>query len=336
MKDTFYFSHDYNARNDWKLVKIMMKHWLVGIGAYWCIVEMLYEEWWYIEKDYDLLSYELRCDLLLIKSIVEDYWLFKYSDESIYSESVIGRLAKRAEKSEKAKKNIMERWGKNENRKIADNTIFYVIEVSHEDESFIKCWITSESISRRYSWKLWPYTYSILHQEDVELEIALWREREVAKIANSYIPFEKFWWYLECYSIDDKEKILDFVLQREYKGNTIKERKEKERKEKKKKPETEIFVGEKQSLSIQTVSEKTPLEKKLDEFLVFRKAIKKQIVPASLEAFIRKLRDMSQADEAIAIQILDNSIANGWQGIFPIDVPTTMRQSKNSISKVTF
>lgn len=237
MKETFYFSHDYNARNDWKLVKVMMKHWVAGIGVYWCIVEMLYEEWWYIEKDYDLLSYELRCDLLLIKSIVEDYWLFKYSDESIYSESVIGRLAKRAEKSEKAKKNIMERWGKNENRKIADNTIFYVIEVSHEDESFIKCWITSESISRRYSWKLWPYTYSILHQEDVELEIALWREREVAKIANSYIPFEKFWWYLECYSIDDKEKILDFVLQREYKGNTIKERKGKEIKEKESKTE---------------------------------------------------------------------------------------------------
>jgi len=43
-----YFSHDYNARNDTKLVKVFMKYQLKGIGAYWCIIEMLYEEGGYL------------------------------------------------------------------------------------------------------------------------------------------------------------------------------------------------------------------------------------------------------------------------------------------------
>ena len=43
MKDTFYFQHDYNARNDPKIIKLMRVHGLAGVGAYWCIVEQLYQ-----------------------------------------------------------------------------------------------------------------------------------------------------------------------------------------------------------------------------------------------------------------------------------------------------
>ena len=39
---TEYFSHDYKARHDDKLIRVFMRHGLSGIGAYWCIIEMLY------------------------------------------------------------------------------------------------------------------------------------------------------------------------------------------------------------------------------------------------------------------------------------------------------
>lgn len=39
-----YFSHDYNARSDPKLRKLLMKEGIEGIGVYWCIIEMLYEQ----------------------------------------------------------------------------------------------------------------------------------------------------------------------------------------------------------------------------------------------------------------------------------------------------
>ena len=42
-KEAFYFTHDYNARNDVKMQEMMMDLGCEGIGIYWCIVEMLYE-----------------------------------------------------------------------------------------------------------------------------------------------------------------------------------------------------------------------------------------------------------------------------------------------------
>lgn len=43
MKGAFYFPHDYNARNDPKIIKLMRVHGLAGVGAFWCIVEQLYQ-----------------------------------------------------------------------------------------------------------------------------------------------------------------------------------------------------------------------------------------------------------------------------------------------------
>ena len=44
MKDTFYFQHDYNARNDPKLQDVLIDLGVEGIGVFWCIIEQLYEQ----------------------------------------------------------------------------------------------------------------------------------------------------------------------------------------------------------------------------------------------------------------------------------------------------
>lgn len=113
MKETFYFSHDYNARSDWKLVKVMMKHWVAGIWAYWCIIEMLYEEQWYLSiKEYDRISFELRVSYEMIQSVINDYWLFNKDDDNFWSNSVLDRLKQRMDKSEKARISVQKRWDK--------------------------------------------------------------------------------------------------------------------------------------------------------------------------------------------------------------------------------
>lgn len=112
MKDTFYFSHDYNSRNDTKLVEVMMTHWLVWIWAFWCIVEMLYEEWWYLPLKYERITFELRTDKNVVQSIINDFWLFENDGEKFWSNSIIDRLKQRQEKSEKAKQSIQKRWDK--------------------------------------------------------------------------------------------------------------------------------------------------------------------------------------------------------------------------------
>ncbi len=71
---------------------------------------------------------------------------------------------------------------------------------------------------------------------------------------------------------------------------------------------------------------KTELDKKFDEFLSFRKEIKKPVSEISLIALKEKLKKLSNGSEIDSIEILNNSIANSWQGIFPLDkktLPTT-------------
>ena len=110
-----YFSHDYNARNDTKLVKLFMKYKLEGIGAYWCIIEMLYEEGGYLLRtEYDRIAFELRTDLELIKNVIENFDLFEKDKNKFWSITAIDRLNKRISKSTKARESVQKRWDKYE------------------------------------------------------------------------------------------------------------------------------------------------------------------------------------------------------------------------------
>lgn len=66
------------------------------------------------------------------------------------------------------------------------------------------------------------------------------------------------------------------------------------------------------------VVNETEFEKKIKEFYDFRKQLKKPIIESSKQAFLNKLNKLSGGDENTAIEILNESIANGWQGIFEL------------------
>jgi hypothetical protein len=112
MKETYYFPHDYNARCDRKLVNVIMKHGMEGIGVFWCLVEMLYEEGGYMPLEFDRITFELRTDIKIVQSIIKEFDLFENDGSKFWSESVLSRLQKRADKSEKARKSIQSRWEK--------------------------------------------------------------------------------------------------------------------------------------------------------------------------------------------------------------------------------
>lgn len=109
-KETFYFSHDYNSRSDRRMMNLIMISGVEGVGIYWCIVEMLYEEGGYLMLDEcERIAFELRTDCDKIKSVINSS-LFVNDKEKFWSESVLGRLNIRKEKSEKAAKSANERW----------------------------------------------------------------------------------------------------------------------------------------------------------------------------------------------------------------------------------
>jgi hypothetical protein len=111
-----YFSHDYNARNDRKLVNLQMKYQMQGIGAFWCIAEMLYEEGGKMRKEYDRIAFELRCDKNVIQAVIEGFELFNFDNDFFWSESVSRRLGQRKNKSLKASNSAKKRWGQSERK----------------------------------------------------------------------------------------------------------------------------------------------------------------------------------------------------------------------------
>ena len=109
-KETFYFSHDYNARNDMKIKKLIVKHGYMGYGLYWALVEDLYQNDNAMPLDYDCIAYDLRTSNDIIKSIINDFDLFEVDDDTFGSLSIQRRLNMRNEKSRKARRSAKKRW----------------------------------------------------------------------------------------------------------------------------------------------------------------------------------------------------------------------------------
>ena len=114
-----YFSHDSNARNSDKLMKVRMKLGAEGYGIFFMLIERLREEEGYKSTiDYDTLAFDLRVEPEKVKQVVENYDLFKFTEDGkyFYSDSFNERMEmmdKRAQQRiSKAKKAAEARWNK--------------------------------------------------------------------------------------------------------------------------------------------------------------------------------------------------------------------------------
>ena len=109
-KDTFYFSHDYNVRNDEKIKRLIRKHGMQGYGVFWAIIEDLYNNANALRTDYDGIAYDLRSDSDIVASVINDFDLFIFNGDFFGSKSVEERLNQRNSKSESARKSASYRW----------------------------------------------------------------------------------------------------------------------------------------------------------------------------------------------------------------------------------
>jgi hypothetical protein len=112
MKDTFYFSHDYNTRTDIKIKRLLAKTGYRGYGVFWAIIEDLYNNANALPTDYDGIAFDLREDADFVKQVICDYDLFVFEDGFFGSKSVERRLNERNEKSVKARQSALSRWNK--------------------------------------------------------------------------------------------------------------------------------------------------------------------------------------------------------------------------------
>lgn len=80
---------------------------------------------------------------------------------------------------------------------------------------------------------------------------------------------------------------------------------------------------------IKTYSDDPELNQAILAFMEFRKSIKKPMTDRAVELLIKKLNDMTpMIDEQI--EIINQSIVNGWQGVFPL------KKQKTQVIKQTY
>jgi len=111
-----YFSHDIYSRQDQK-IKNMLVHFRkesnmkaqAACCIFWWIVEDMHADDYPIDK-IDVFADDYRCDVEFLKSILEDFGLFKIENGCYISDRVLKNIAEQEEKSEKAKKKAAKRW----------------------------------------------------------------------------------------------------------------------------------------------------------------------------------------------------------------------------------
>lgn len=89
MARPMYIKHLSNARQDERMLALRMRLGWEGYGLYWGLVEILSASTNYeCVKDYNRIAFDLRVGADIVKSLVEDFGLFTFTDdgERFYSE----------------------------------------------------------------------------------------------------------------------------------------------------------------------------------------------------------------------------------------------------------
>ena len=118
-KESFYFTHDYGARNDPKILELRAEYGLEGLGLYWCIVETL------AEADDGYINPNLLAGLSIGYGVTKaklqeqiDFMikveLLREDENGYYSKRMMEHKQIRKKLSEAGKKGAKRRWGNRE------------------------------------------------------------------------------------------------------------------------------------------------------------------------------------------------------------------------------
>lgn len=111
MKNTFSFRHDYGARNDPKIRKMISRLGPAAGWAWWVAVEELYEQGGRLPlESIPELAYDAHVEESLMKSVICDYGLFRLEKKEFYSPRVDFELKDKERRSEAAQKTANARW----------------------------------------------------------------------------------------------------------------------------------------------------------------------------------------------------------------------------------
>ena len=108
---TEWFKHDYKARTHPTMQRILMKWDWNGIGVYWALIEMLYENDGRLElSECESYAFALRLDSEWLAKFIKECNAFEFDGDIFYSTTVHERLESRGDISQKRSNSAKKRW----------------------------------------------------------------------------------------------------------------------------------------------------------------------------------------------------------------------------------
>jgi len=129
-----WFEHDYNSRNDPKLVELRVAEGHKAIAIYWYIIEMLYEQGGVLSlKKTKSYANSMHITQRVLDRVVTLYDLFSIDGDLFYSQRALDNLGIKEEISDRARDKVNKRWAKNHtavlplhDSTLHDSTLHYI------------------------------------------------------------------------------------------------------------------------------------------------------------------------------------------------------------------
>jgi hypothetical protein len=108
---SYYFSHDYNAANDTKVLFLRHQLGMEGYGIYWFIIERLADAGGKLPLELiPVLSMQMQSTDIKVKGVIMQFDLFSIDEGEFWSQRLNDHLGLRAKLSESGKNGAISRW----------------------------------------------------------------------------------------------------------------------------------------------------------------------------------------------------------------------------------
>ena len=110
--NTYYFSHDYNAANDTKVLFLRHQLGMEGYGIYWYLIEQLANAGGKLPLELiPVLAMQMHCTDVKVNGVLMNFGLFTIESGEFWSERLAHHLELRLKLSESGKTGANNRWG---------------------------------------------------------------------------------------------------------------------------------------------------------------------------------------------------------------------------------
>ena len=180
-KNTYYFSHDYNSRNDTKILFLRMQLGMEGYGIYWYLIESLAESGGTLPLQLiPVLAMQMHTTEAKVNAVVNAFSLFEITDDLFFSI----RLNEHLEKVNQIKLSASQRGKlsaeKRKSTKIQQSVelpVEHTVEQRKGKERKVNKTIITNSFSKDFlnDWKIWidfkktnfKFTYKTIESEQI-------------------------------------------------------------------------------------------------------------------------------------------------------------------------